>query len=927
MSGPEARRAARLVAALARALLLLYPPSFRREVGAGLVRDVRRRAAELTAAGRRLRLLLWITRLLASLVANALLAWVERTGVGGRAGHAPAPRRRGRASVLSWLDVKLGLRMLAKSPGLTLAGGTAIAVAIAVSVGFFGFTWSFFYPKIPLDEGDRLVGLENWDLRINNENRRSLHDFVLWREEMKSVDDMSAYRTVSRNLIQADGTAELVRIAEMTPSAFRLARVPPLVGRTLVPADARRDAPPVLVIGYDVWRTRFASDPGIVGRTVRLGTTVYTIVGVMPGDFAFPVNHDLWAPLKADPADVPVGRGPSIFIVGRLAPGFTLDDAQAELTVLGRRSAERWPETHARFRAQIMPYILPAMDINQQGAKSYLPLFAQLAALLTLLLVVLCVNVAILVYARVVTRRGEIAVRTALGAPRGRIVAQLFVEALVLSGTAAAVGLVVARAGMVVGQKIMETEVVEIPFWFRLGIPGPALAFAVGLTLLAALITGVVPGLQATGRRVQASLSEFHKGGGARLGRTWTALVVAQVGVAVMGLPIAVATGWWEVRGATTVPTYPIEHVLSVRTAPDPEAFEGMDPDAWARTGAADFASVQHELRGALAAEPEVRAHGFTMNLPGRGAHRRVAVEEVGGSAGDAAGQAAEVGSVDPGYFEAVGDRVLAGRTFTEAEREAGAADVVVVNRTFVHRVLGDGTALGRRIRILPEGEGARVDTLPERWADVVGVVEDLQRNAVDSGLLPAMVYRPLPRVPLNGAPILLLRVAGADPAELTARVREIAARIDPTLRVAATPLDDMYRQERLALELAALVLALGMVAVLLMSAAGVYALMSFTVAQRRREIGIRTALGARPRALLGSIFRRAATQVALGVVVGAGAGVGLDAVSGGELLHGLGGALLPAMVVLVGGAGLVAAVGPARRGLALEPAEVLKEE
>jgi hypothetical protein len=381
----------------------------------------------------------------------------------GRSRRAGPRRGGGRRGHFSWLDVKLGLRMLVKHPGLTLAGGTAIAVAIALSAGFFGFMWAYFYPTIPLSEGDRLVGLENWDVEINNEERRSLHDFALWREQMESVEDLAAYRTIGRNLIQADGTAELVALAEITPSGFQLARVPPLMGRTLLAADAERDAPPVMVIGYDVWRTRFTSDPRIVGRTVRLGNTPHTIVGVIPEGFAFPVAHDFWVPLRFDLAEIPVGGGPAVFIAGRLAPGVVLPDAQAELTVLGRRMATEYPETHARYRAQVMPYVYPVMDVNRQGGESFAPQFAQMGGLLALLLAVLCVNVAILVYARTATRRGEIAVRTALGAPRGRIVAQLFVEALVLSTVAALAGLTIAKVGMGLGQRILETEMRELP--------------------------------------------------------------------------------------------------------------------------------------------------------------------------------------------------------------------------------------------------------------------------------------------------------------------------------------------------------------------------------------------------------------------------------------------------------------------------------
>ena len=247
---------------------------------------------------------MWLVRLTTSLLVNAFAAWGEQLIPGWRR-HPGRPRVRSGAgwSTFSWLDLKLAIRMLVKYPGLTLVGGLGIAVAVAIGVGFFALFHSRFYPNIPLSEGHRLVGLENWDRRTNKENRRSLHDFVLWRAEMKSVEDMTAFRTVARNAIVEDGSVESVQVAEITPSGFRLARVPPLLGRSLLDADAAPGAAGVIVIGFDVWQSRFASAPDIVGRTLRLGRTAHTIVGVMPDGFAFPVNHRYWTPSTADPSD------------------------------------------------------------------------------------------------------------------------------------------------------------------------------------------------------------------------------------------------------------------------------------------------------------------------------------------------------------------------------------------------------------------------------------------------------------------------------------------------------------------------------------------------------------------------------------------------------------------------------------------------
>ena len=353
-----------------------------------------------------------------------------------------------------WLDTKLGVRMLVKYPGLTLVGGLGIAVAIAISTASFAFLYAYMASTLPLDQGDRIVALENWDVEANNEARRSIHDLAAWRESMTTMQEIGAFRTVGRNLIVPGGAAEPVPIAEMTASSFRIARVPPVLGRPLLDEDERTGAPAVVVIGHDVWQSRFASDPSAVGREVRFGNTAHTIVGVMPEGFHFPVNHSYWVPLRATAAEFARGQGPEIFIFGRLADGVTTGEAQAELTTIGLQSAAAYPETHAGLRPRVLPYSYPVLDI--QDVSIWQVGLMQLT--ISLLLLVVAVNIAVLVYARTATRQGEIAVRTALGASRGRIVAQLFVEALMLSTVAGAAGLGLARFGLAQAHLIMQLE-------------------------------------------------------------------------------------------------------------------------------------------------------------------------------------------------------------------------------------------------------------------------------------------------------------------------------------------------------------------------------------------------------------------------------------------------------------------------------------
>ena len=284
---------ARVAVALTRVLLLLYPPSFRREMGDAFTDGVRSRAAEIARGDHAaLRAAVWFVRLTGSLAINAVAAWTERA-----------------VALLSWVDLKLALRLLVKYPGLTLVGGLGIAVAVAIGVGFFAVFHARFYPDIPLPEGDRLVALENWDRRTHQEERHALADFAVWREAMTTVEDVTAFRDLTRNVSGGDEGVEVAKVSEITPSGFRLARVPPLVGRTLIDRDSEPGAPPVIVIGADVWRSRFKADANVINTRLQLDATMYTIVGVMPDGFAFPVNHRYWIPMTLAAPDRDRGRG------------------------------------------------------------------------------------------------------------------------------------------------------------------------------------------------------------------------------------------------------------------------------------------------------------------------------------------------------------------------------------------------------------------------------------------------------------------------------------------------------------------------------------------------------------------------------------------------------------------------------------------
>lgn len=836
---------------------------------------------------------------------------------------------------VSWLDVKLGTRMLAKYPGLSLVAVVGMSVAIAIGAGFFGFIEMMLDPTLPLDEGDRVVSIQNSDVRNpGNPDRRSLHDFVLWREEVESVEELSAFTADRRNLVAPDGRVELVRVALMTASGFRVARVAPILGRPLVADDEREDAPPVVVIAHEEWQRRFDGDPGIVGRQVRLGTALHTVVGVMPEEFRFPVSHRFWVPLRLDPADYERGGGPAFFTFGRLADGVTLDGAQAELTTMGLRMAAAFPATHEHLRPRVLPYTYDWVDVDSPGVALALR-GAQFA--ISLLLVLVAANVAILVYARTATRTGEIAVRSALGASRRRVVTQLFVEAFLMSATSAAIGLLIAAVSLEKIQAFQTRAYDDLPFWLDPGLSVELVAYVIGLAVLAGVIVGVLPALKATGRRMQAGLRELSSGGSRmQLGRTWTALIVAQVAIAVAVLPYAIYIAGQSVRRGLAAPAYAPEEFLQARLSMERvEAPPSAEAAEYERAFEARYRDRATELLLRLEAEPGVVGATFASRFPGRGVYHRVEVEpdrrRMGTSYADSVREGrvddgALVNAVDIELFSVFDVPVLAGRGFETADGREG-SNAVIVDRVFAERVLGRDDVLGRRVRLVDGRDPESGEVKRGPWLEIVGVVPDFTDQY---GLEPVdpKIYQPMT---LGGAPAnltLAVRVRGGSAAAFSGRLREIAADVDPALqlhelRTAA----DAQREAQWGLRYTALGTVAVTLSVLLLSAAGIYAMMSFTVVRRRREIGIRAALGADPRRLLQSLFARAGAQLAAGAAVGLLVAVAVDRALGGGPLSAYGGLLLPAVAALIVGIGLLATLGPARRGLAVQPTEALREE
>jgi predicted permease len=623
-------------------------------------------------------------------------------------------------------------------------------------------------------------------------------------------------------------------------------------------------------------------------------------------------------------------------VFGRLAPGEPLASAQAEMAAIGGRAALAFPKIYARLQPQVIPYANPFVGMRDTKDAAGL---LMMNLVTTMLLVAVCLNVAILVYTRTAMRQAEISVRTALGASRGRIVAQLFIEALVLSAVGAVVGVVIAALGLRQVATATQRIASELPFWMSFRISPQAVLYAGGLSMLGAAIVGIVPALKATRRGVHTGTRISGTGNsGMRLGGTWTILVVAQVAFAVMLLPPAVFNAWKNLRAEMVDPGVAVEEFLTAQIAMDD--VQGVsaapaDPSDFTRR----YADRQAELMRRLQAEPRVSNATFAMTFPG---NEPIALIETEGvvptpKTGAPKSNTTLSGSpvrirfnrVDVHFFRAFDVPILAGRGFETADvASADSGSAVVVNQSFALRIFG-GDALGRRIRYAEgSGDGALLNVESGRWYEIVGIVRDFPAG-VSPGMNDSQLRLYHPVAPGNVQPVTMeLRVRGGAPSTFARRLPEIAAAVDPDLQLRnILSLDAALRQEQWIRRLEAAVLGGVALSVLLLSSAGIYALMSFTVSQRRKEIGIRIALGADRKRIIASVFSRALGQLAVGAALGVAAAAALEKASGNNFMQGNAPVVLPLVALFMMAVGFVAAVGPARRGLRIEPTEALREQ
>jgi putative ABC transport system permease protein len=799
-------------------------------------------------------------------------------------------RTRWRRLLPDRLEWRAAWRSARRQPLASATIVVALAAGIAMATVGFAFFQAVFWGELPFPDGDRFVRLRAFT-PAGERTEIELDRYRFLRDNAGSMDYLGALAAGRYDLIDASGNVQSVSGAELTPGWFGVVSYAPVAGRLLVDADGRPGAPPVVVVRESFWRRELGGDPRAVGRTLEIEGVERTIVGLAPDSFEFPGSGELW--LATSELEPRSAGGVGLRFAGVLAAGVAIETAARELD----RLAAQFDAAHPV--AEPPRIVLGRItDLSGSGLGAAIALTV---AVLLLVLLLVASNVANLVVARTAARSSELALRSALGASRGTLVRQISLEVLTLGALAAVVGLAGAQGFLAWLESSLAED--DLPFWFDFAPSAGRALFVVALAIGCTAVAGALPALAATRGPLAGLRAGARAGDGFSRGASFWVVAEMAISVALVATALAMASGGVVARaGAGELPLDRIATAQLTVTAPD-----------------AEIEAHRERALEAVRALPEVAAAGAGTSLPLLGAGTaRVELEPVAGEPPRPPSRAPVV-EVSAGYLEALAEQASAGRLFASTDFGAGAAPVAIVNRAFVERELGGRAPRGRRGRVWRGEE-------EPAWREIVGMAPDLGLGAGDPELA-AGVY-----LPLEGSAFSYLAVRSRGTASaLVQPIRRALYAADPALSVSRVqPLERVADEDRSALALFAAILSgVGAVA-LVLSLLGIYAAVSFRVARRTREIGVRVALGATAAQVVRLVVGGAARLFALGAVTGSLLSWALLSVRAAVLVARFpdpGLWLFPAVMLLLGAAGLAACWKPIERALAIEPSSALRAE
>ncbi len=798
-------------------------------------------------------------------------------------------------------DSRQSARALLKQPGLAIIAVLALTLGIGLTTMMFSIIQGALLRGLPFDNADRIAAVGSLDSARGDSQPQNVAqpDFAAWAQSQRSFEVLGAYYEGTINISDGSREAERFDGAFITAAALNMVGVPPLMGRSLQAADESPGAPKVALIGHDVWQRRYSSDPAILNRSIRVNGQPATIVGVMRDGFKFPSDGQVWVPLTIDPRREAFKTAQAVIPVGLLAPGVTMDAANAEFAALAARLATEYPDTNRTMTATAMPFVSRFL-----GPEVLSLLLTMLGAVFGVLLIA-CANVANLLIARTAVRAKEIAIRTALGASRGRVIRQLLAESAVLAAAGTIGGLGLAYAGIsLFNRAIVDTQP---PFWIDIRLDPTVLAFTALVSVVATLAAGLLPALQASRADVNDVLKDETRGSsGLRVGRLSRALVVVEIAVS-CGLLVASGLAIKSIVNLKTTDFgFATDSVLTARLA----LFESDYPTPEAR------ARFYADLAARLNAIPGAARATVAMSLPATGTNRaRIVIDGVTYAAKDDHPPVSST-AIGPGFFETFGRQLLRGRPFRDSDA-IGAPRVAIVNEAFVAKFIEGGDPIGRRFR--------RSDAEPGSWITVIGVAPDLYLGDLQARRLEGF-YTPIAQDPPRFAS-LAVRTEGP-PMGMTAAVRAEVSAIDADLPIYwVRTMTEFLAENTWHYQVFGSLFAAFGLAALFLSTVGLYGVTSFSVSRRTQEIGVRMALGASGGRVRLMVLRQGLGQLAIGLSAGLVLAAGLAQLLT-VLMFGVkpfDAAVFSLVIVALFAATMLACIVPAQRALRVSPTTALR--
>ena len=809
-------------------------------------------------------------------------------------------------------DLRYSLRRLTKSPAFAAIVVLTLGLGIGANTAIFSAVNAILLNPLPYHEPRELVTIQHLYPSLDGlEAPVSAPGFRDYQEKGRSFESMAVQTGWAANLT---GVGDPVRIqgAQVTGRYFTTLQVPALLGRTIQPGEDSTGRDHVVVLSFALWQRLFGAEPGVLGRTVSLNGESYQVVGVMPREFRefFNRNVELWKPLvfQTDQLTDEQRTSEYLNLTARLKDGVKLEAAEQEMRSFAEQLKRQYPDNYAP------DWSLTVSALSSEATGNIRPALLVLLGAVGFVLLIACANVANLLLSRAAARGKEIAIRSALGATRDRLVRQLLTESVILSLCGGVIGLLLAYWGV---RSLVAINAGNLPRADEIRVDGSVMLFTLGVSLLAGLLFGLAPALHAAKPNLQATLKE---GGRGSAGDRGSHAIRRMLVVAEMALALTLLTGaglliksFARLQGVD--PGFVPEHLLT---------FNLSLPDARYSENAQQVALLDRVLP-AIAAVPGVRSAGITSVMPFGGNWTTGSFEIEGYQAPeDLAGPWGDIRRVSPGFFETLRIPVLRGRVLNDQDRE-GTPLVAVIDDEFVRRYYPKENPLGKRLTFGPP-EGS-TDTTAREWIEVVGVVGHTKHEGLDADAR-IQLYLPFAQIPQQFMAVAV-RTAG-NPEGYVNQMREAVRSADPELPISAVrTMEELIEQSVGQRKLSMMLLSLFSGIALVLASIGIYGVMSYSVTQRSRELGVRIALGARRADVLRLVLRQGMSLALIGIGIGVAAALILTRLIESQLFGVRASDPLTFVVValLLGTTALIANLVPALRAMRVDPAVVLREE